>query len=189
MINIYTVFDMLIIIILFYTMCSYNDYNTKYRFNIVSDTDTDEKFMDMYQDVSQLILKNKGSHDNPIDLTSDNVDTMYEIMKGVIDNSIWKRVLEEDPGNYYFHNRYSVPVKLGDTVNVSYIPASQRYIDHYEELSFTGTIFFVDNEHDNMFLFFENEDNEIEVRSLEVEWCSYYGTSRGYDYFIDSIDS
>jgi len=72
---------------------------------------------------------------------------------------------------------------VGDLVTVSYSPLSQRYTEYYDEQTFKGYIFFVDNENDTMFLFNILSDG-IATHSLERDGCHYMGMSRGYTHYI-----
>jgi len=76
-------------------------------------------------------------------------------------------------------DRYAV----GDLVTVCYSPLSQRYTEYYDEQTFKGYIFFVDNHNDTMFLFNIMPDG-LATHSLERDGCHYMGMSRGYTYYI-----
>lgn len=77
--------------------------------------------------------------------------------------------------------------KIGDKVKVTFIPASQKYIDFYDKEAFVGEIIFIDEENDNCFFVVRNS-NEIIIKSLEREGCHYFGMTRGYYYSIKKIE-
>lgn len=72
---------------------------------------------------------------------------------------------------------------VGEMISLSYSPSSQRYIDHYNEQTFNGYIFFVDTPNDTMFLFNRSADL-IFTHSLERDGCHYFGMCRGYTIHI-----
>ena len=77
---------------------------------------------------------------------------------------------------------------IGDRVRTRYTPASQKYIDHYDSLSFEGEVFFVDVTNRNFFMLNVEvgplQDNQIDVtyrvRSLSQLGCHYFGISDAY---------
>lgn len=83
-------------------------------------------------------------------------------------------------------------IKVGDDIDVSYIPCSQKFIDHYNEKSFTGRVFYVDHSKCGIALVYYDEivDGKITryVKSVETEYCSYFGDTRGYDIIIDRYE-
>lgn len=83
-------------------------------------------------------------------------------------------------------------ININDKINISYFPYSQKYIDYYDEQRVSGTVIFIDEQTDNLFLMSINVDDathakEYVFKSLERDGCSYLGTSRGYDYCISQI--
>jgi hypothetical protein len=78
----------------------------------------------------------------------------------------------------------------GDYVSVKYFPDSQKYSEYYDNHNFNGTIIHIDNDNDNMILFYEDydcksKDHVIYIKTLEREGCHYLGMSRGYDILIE----
>jgi len=75
--------------------------------------------------------------------------------------------------------------KVGDIVTVIYTPYSQKHIDFYEEQHIRGIIVYIDNENDDAIIIKRNKsDGMYIVQSLKRLFCSYYGNTKGYDYFI-----
>lgn len=144
--------------------------------------ETCNKFITLYRSEMINYFKENGSYTNPIDLTLKKMDLLYIIIKKVIQGQIWKNIKSDDEENYYFNN-----IKLGDMVKISYYPNSQKYIKFYDKLSVEGIIFFVDARNDNMLLYSKSPNGYINIRSLEVEGCHYFGMTRGYYYDINLI--
>jgi hypothetical protein len=97
--------------------------------------------------------------------------------------------IEYDPnedGDEYVMSRFP---RIGDRVSVSYIPASQKYIEHYAEQAFTGEVFFVDPERNNFFMYTVDvgplRKRELEltyrVQSYKREGCHFFGMADCYD--------
>jgi hypothetical protein len=82
-------------------------------------------------------------------------------------------------------------LSIGDQIMVSYMPYSQRYIEHYNNETVTGKVFFVDNENDDAFVVLDCTDNNGKhiryVKSINKWGCGYFGNSRGYDMHIEKI--
>ena len=120
-----------------------------------------------------------------LDNTNQNIKATYEekyrlmcdILKVVCKYQLWSKVSNafsgyEDGSNF-----------IGDVVNITYIPQSQKYIEYYEQENFCGKIIFIDAENDNMFLL-ANINGIDTVKSLERESCHYLGMARGYSFSI-----
>ena len=78
-------------------------------------------------------------------------------------------------------------IKIGDIIKVSYLPYSQKYIEQYNEQ--IGRIFFVDYESNNALLYVDKFDEFTNtytrlISSVEKNYCSYLGDTRGYDIFF-----
>ena len=70
-------------------------------------------------------------------------------------------------------------VKLGDQVSISYLPYSQRYLEHYEDQTVeSATLIFFDDGTDDGFIV-ETCDGENIFRSITREGCHCMGMSRG----------
>lgn len=136
---------------------------TTYIFDIIADNKTKEKFINTFYQYVKGDIKSKYTN---------NDELMNDIIIQVIEKKLWQKHITE-------YNTHTV----GDLVEVSYIPASQKYIDMYDEMKFDGQIIFIDPEKDNMFLM-EKTDKNIIVKSLEREGCHFFGMTRGYEYFI-----
>jgi hypothetical protein len=78
--------------------------------------------------------------------------------------------------------------QCGNRVGVSYTPASQRYIDHYNAQAFEGEVFFVDEENDNFFMWNVEvgplTGGQIKltyrVQSYRREGCHFFGMTDCY---------
>lgn len=160
----------------------------KYKFDINVNIDTINKFIDLYDDIEikepkrkKIKLDNDNS-DECDDNDEYNYKKFYKIIEIVLDKEKWLKIDSKDNDNFMFNNKKKY--SLGNTINITYCPASQKYIDYYDDEAFTGTIFFVDNDQDNMLLYINNNDNTITVKSLEREGCHYLGMTRGYSYCL-----
>lgn len=82
-------------------------------------------------------------------------------------------------------------LKIGNVVKLQFIPNSQKYIDYYEEQNVIGRVFFIDVENDDALIYYdktnENGENVRVVLSFNRPYCSYFGTSRGYDHIISKV--
>ena len=76
-------------------------------------------------------------------------------------------------------------IQIGDMVEISYLPYSQKYIDHYENEKIRGRVFFVSN--DDALVYCDTREGRI-VKSLYVDGCSYgFHDSLGYDLCINKL--
>jgi hypothetical protein len=80
-------------------------------------------------------------------------------------------------------------IKIGDIVKLEFIPQSQKYISYYSEQNVCGRIIFIDEENDDALIYRDmfdrkNNKNIRTVQSFNREYCSYYGTTRGYDHIV-----
>ena len=76
---------------------------------------------------------------------------------------------------------------LNKIVKVKYFPYSQKYIDYYDYQLVMGKIFFVDEIGMDAFMYYDKIVNNKNIRvitSLNRDYCSYFGDSRGYDIII-----
>lgn len=76
-------------------------------------------------------------------------------------------------------------ISIGDIIQVSYCTYSQRYMCEEEYQSFTGNVFFVDSENQNMLFSYDQFDKSTKkfikiITSLSRPYCSYYGDQQGY---------
>jgi hypothetical protein len=83
-------------------------------------------------------------------------------------------------------------IAINDIILLEYIPYSQKYIDFYCEQKIGGVVFFVDIQNNNALLYYDTyvESANEYIRmicSLEREYCSFYGDTRGYDYIIHKM--
>lgn len=85
--------------------------------------------------------------------------------------------------NHKLDNKFSKisDLKIGDTVEISFVPFSQKYLDYYENEKFRGRIFYINNEFDDMLLYYDNDDSKRIIKSVYVDGCSYgFDNSLGY---------
>ncbi len=82
-------------------------------------------------------------------------------------------------------------LKCGHIVKLDFIPNSQDYIDYYEEQNVIGRVFFIDVENDDALVYHdkinENGEHVRVVKSFNRPYCSYFGTTRGYDYIVSKL--
>lgn len=69
---------------------------------------------------------------------------------------------------------------IGDYCIITYIPASQKYIDECNEMTIEGNVIYLDIEYDDLWLL--TKDNI--VRSLEQPGFHFFGMSRCFFYNI-----
>jgi hypothetical protein len=153
-----------------------------FTFDILFGTGSIEKFITMYGPLVQNIMKQDKLIDHKIE--NDKYEEMLRLIKIVVENELWTKI--KHLPDTMFNGKY----KLGTVVSISYWPASQRYIEHYEQQAFAGRVIFVDNDNDNMLLLVCNGDDQLDngtwiIKSLERAGCHYFGISRGYEYIID----
>ena len=84
-------------------------------------------------------------------------------------------------------------LQIGDIVEISYMPYSQKYLDYDIYQSFIGKILYIDEEHDDALLYHDIYNRKTKkydrvVLSLDRPGCSYFGDSKGYDYMIKKIN-
>jgi hypothetical protein len=140
-----------------------------YIFDVLYDVSTAKMCIDQYDD-----------------LELSNSTNVYENLKDtlirVVEQKLWNMRTNSSTIKCW-DNTY----KIGDIVNVTYLPYSQRYMEYYDLQSFTGRIIFIDSIKDNAFFLIDNPcNNNITIKSLEREGCHFMGMSRGYDYIIES---
>jgi hypothetical protein len=77
-------------------------------------------------------------------------------------------------------------LKIGHEVYVQYMPMSQKYIDYYDEQNVCGKVIFIDVENDDALLIFDSGGEHVtrRIMSINRDYCSYYGDSRGYSISI-----
>src|SRR5271155_1983198 len=127
--------------------------NSNYVFDIMYTEDMGRRFIDLYNPLYRLI----SGHELRYHLSpKDTKDSMVkDLIQNVVKYELWKIVNNE---------KYE---SLGNCVSVKYIPNSQKYISHYNELEFNGRIIFADRESDNMFFLCESPiQGQILIRSL-----------------------
>lgn len=146
----------------------------EFIFDMIYDIETAKRFIKFYKpyvdDTASI------DSDDEFTVVSNRLD---ETIKMVVEQNLWKKIVAD--------TQTIRDKKIGDVVKVTYMPASQRYLDFYETKNFIGEIIFIDSERDNAFLIqMDTDDNtKIVIRTLDVDGCHFFGMSRGYDYFID----
>lgn len=157
-----------------------------YVFNIMYEDKMAQRCIDFYAPLCKNLqqCEKKTTNEDP-ELETILHDKLTMVLRKVVEDKLWDSIIViDDPKEKQSH-------VLGDVVKVSYCPASQRYISHYEERGFTGRILFIDHESDNMFFLQIDDSTEkpIEIRSLETDGCHFFGMCRSYDYFIEKVDT
>jgi len=123
-------------------------------------------------------------YDDLISCTSKNIHkNLVSTLTRVADFKLWAN------DTYLFPNMCGITYidttyMIGDIVKVSYIPCSQKYLDYYDNQSFTGTIIFIDADKENAFFLIEGSN---EIKSLKRNDCHFLGTTPGYDYIIEPV--
>lgn len=121
-----------------------------------------------------------------IDNTDDDInDKLKSALIEIVEQQLFDNKNKNKDDNEKLFGFYDI----GDNVKVSYCPCSQKYIDYYDEQSFTGRIIFIDSKNDNMFFSVNDSvtSEKITIKSLEREGCHFMGMTRGYDYSIEHI--
>jgi len=145
--------------------------NSNYKIDdIVYENSTAKKCIDQYDDLISCTSKN--IHKN-----------LVSTLTRVADFKLWAN------DTYLFPNMCGITYidttyMIGDIVKVSYIPCSQKYLDYYDNQSFTGTIIFIDADKENAFFLIEGSN---EIKSLKPNDCHFLGTTPGYDYIIEPV--
>jgi hypothetical protein len=141
-----------------------------YVFDILSCSDTIAKLLILYGD--GIVSSESNDYD----------EKLWEGMKKLLPRvykSMWKDVASK--------SEYVNGIKIGDIINVSYIPSSQKYIDHYKQQDIVnGSVLFVDAENNDAIVVIKYGDI-VKFQSLVREGCHYLGMSNGYDCLIDKV--
>lgn len=117
--------------------------------------------MDYHMD----IICSDATQQRFLDLYDLDLD-FFEAVKYVISNNI------------VLHNTKNI----GKKVKVSYMPASQKYIEYYDSQSFEGIIFFDDPLESNFFMI-----NNNNIQSFKREGSHFFGMTDCYDGFIEYL--
>ena len=124
------------------------------------------------------------------DVENDGTINVNSVVKALVENST---IFVMNESTHIDHSYTSIKeVKLGDIVIVHYTPYSQKYLDHYNEQDVRGKIVYIDIENDDLIVYRDektgyNTYTRI-VKSLNRDYCSYFGDTRGYDYFIQKVN-
>lgn len=142
-----------------------------YMIDILSRIDTIAKMLVLYgYDIDEHIDSNE--YDKKI------WDLMGKLLKRSY-KSLWKTVISKSES---FND-----IRIGDVINVSYIPCSQKYFDFYKQQDIkNGLVLFVDAENNDAIVVIRNHDT-VKFQSLIREGCHYFGMSNGYDCLIDKV--
>lgn len=102
---------------------------------------------------------------------------------------------ENKCANYNLPNKYSSKlinideININDTIYVSYLPCSQKYLDYYENT--IGKVFYFNKKLQNGLVYYDTvaDDKPIRyVKSIQKEYCSYYGDTPGYCLCIKKLE-
>jgi len=142
-----------------------------YTFDILSCSDTIVKMLTLYGDgIDEHVESNE--YDKKI------WDCMEKLLKRSY-KSLWKTVVSKSES---FNG-----IGIGDVINASYIPGSQKYVDFYKQQDITnGLVLFVDAENNDAIIVLRH-GYTVKFQSLVREGCHYLGMSNGYDCMIDKI--
>lgn len=122
------------------------------------------------------------------DIESDVLDEFIDIngLNKDDKNAILKACLKFKPfvEDNYNHIENLSDVEIGQYIKITYVPDSQRYIEHYESLDISGYLIYKNKSMtDALILHIDSGGNYI-LQSYIRYGCSYFGTSLGYSIFI-----
>jgi hypothetical protein len=159
-----------------------------YSFDIVSDKGTDIAFMKHYDHIDDNVIESLSKLDD-----LDRLVKFFDLIKRVVANKEYEKyitsVIDDDGANLSNLAEPGRYPQIGDMVSVSYTPASQRYIDYYNDQAFAGTVFFVDRNRNNFLMLSTNVGKvvdyemqiEYDIRSFKRIGCHYFGMADCYD--------
>lgn len=76
-------------------------------------------------------------------------------------------------------------VKIGQYIKLSYLPDSQKYIEHYESLDISGYVIYKNKFMTDALILHIDLDGNYILQSYIRYGCSYFGTNLGYSIFIN----
>ena len=144
--------------------------STKYKFDLIYEECTAKKCIKQYDDLELPNHIHNNLHKQ-----------LKNTLTRVVENKLWN---QDNNSFTHWDNTY----RIGDVVIITYFPFSQKYIDYYNEQSFTGRIIFIDNDKSNVFFLINEDSNDIGFKSLQREGCHYMGMTQGYNYNIELVD-
>lgn len=75
-------------------------------------------------------------------------------------------------------------LQIGDIVEISYLPYSQKYLDYYQEKKFIGKVFYLNDDKSDALIYFDEQRGRI-IKSVYADGCSYgFSNDLGYDLYI-----
>ena len=114
----------------------------------------------------------------------------YNLMFSILSNTSKFKITELGTVTESVYTPIS-QLKVGHVVKLQFTPNSQKYIEYYEEQNVMGRIFFIDVENDDGLIYYdktnENGEHVRVILSFNRPYCSYFGTSKGYDHVISKI--
>lgn len=144
-----------------------NMHGVKYVFDILSTDDTVMKLLKLYGDDKTTSGEKSWSK-------------LTAILPKVYKKYLWVGFINKSE---YIHG-----IKIGDIVNISYIPNSQKYVDYYKQHNISnGLVVFVDVANNDAIIATKSTGGIIKFKSLLREGCHYLGISNGYSYIIDKV--
>jgi len=178
---------------------SENDYEIDYENNtlsarvtfsidIVCTDETEKAFAEQFEEyVIEGSQELEGDEFNNL-IEKVVFEKLYKVTDDTNDTDDTDDTIECDSENDNDISYYTRFPKIGDKVSMSYIPSSQKYIEHYAEQAFTGEVFFIDIERNNFFAWnvevnkLENTKIEINyrVQSFKREGCHFFGMADCY---------
>jgi hypothetical protein len=141
-----------------------SDVNSKYTFDILSCCDTAAKLVKLY-----------GSDDEDDD--EKTWSKMITLLPKIYTTHSWTELVKK--------SEYVSGMRIGDIVNISHIPNSQKYLDYYEQYGINkGLVLFVDSVNNDAIIATKSADG-IKFQSFVREGCHYFGMSRGYESVVE----
>lgn len=164
-----------------------------YRYDMLSSNETVLEFLKYY-----------GNETEGDDIAPDDYEKINELfeksLRQVYNDQSWKLKIpdsvetttsEDFMGEEYLNISN---INIGDKIDISYSPSSQKYIDYYDEQRVQSAIvLFIDVERDDGVIVCESIDKRankktVTFKSIEREGSHFLGMCRCYDYFITRID-
>jgi hypothetical protein len=154
-----------------------NKSTLSYNFDVLSGENTLIKFINLYTSPTIPL-----SDVNIFDESGTLDESIQVLFKNVIENEQWKYINDKS-----FTDALFCKSKIGDDVTITYIPASQKNIDYYDQQTFSGKIIFIDNECQDMIIV-NTDHGECTIKSLVREGCHFLGMSQGYYHYIKKLN-
>jgi hypothetical protein len=164
-----------------------------YNFDLMYSNEMADRFIQFYDpDATEYDSGFSSESDEDISLYYNHRDvTLKKLLVNVIENELWKCTSSSE--NHVIRS-CNQTYTIGDMVDITYLPNSQKYIYHYNDQAFRGILLYVDTETSNGFLFAKKTQSLssdikkkilYDVRTIERLGCHFFGMAPGYSYFIE----